>query len=62
MKVSYTDTGYNLACGSDKKGNVWEVRKSESEYHLFKNGRYETAMNNATNIMVVFNQVLRQEK
>jgi len=62
MIASYTDKGYNVACGSDKEGNVWEARYSGDEYHLFKNGRYATTMSNKSNILVLLNQVLRQEK
>jgi len=61
MVANYTDTGYNVASGSDEEGNVWEARHSGGEYHLFKNGRYATTMSTKTNIMVLLNQVLRQE-
>jgi hypothetical protein len=61
MIVSYTDKGYNVACGSDTEGNVWEARHSGGEYHLFKNGRHETTMSNKENILVLLNLVLRQE-
>ena len=61
MVASYTDTGNNLACRVDVEGNVWEVRHSGVEYHLFKNERYETTMSTKTNIMVLFNFVFRNE-
>jgi len=62
MIASYTDKGYNLACGCDEEGNVWEARYSGDEYHLFKNGRHEATMSNQANILILFSQVLRQEK
>jgi len=62
MVASYTDKGYNVACDCDEEGNVWEARYSEDEYHLFKNGRHETTMSDRTNILILFSQVLRQEK
>ena len=62
MKANYTDEGYNVACGCDTEGNVWEARHSGREYHLFKNGRYATTMSNKANILVLLNQVLRREK
>jgi len=34
--------GYNLLCSSDKKGNVWELRKVGQAYKIYKNGRYKT--------------------
>ena len=62
MTALYTDKGRNIACGSDHEGNVWEARHSGEEYHLFKNGRYQATMSTQSNIMVLFNQVLRQKK
>ena len=62
MTALYTDKGRNVACGSDHEGNVWEARHSGEEYHLFKNGRYQATMSTQSNIMVLFNQVLRQKK
>lgn len=62
MIASYTDKGYNVACGCDAEGNVWEVRRSDDAYHLFKNGRYESTMSNKTNILTLLTEVLRREK
>jgi len=62
MTAQYTDQGFNIACGSDSEGNVWEARHSGGEYHLFKNGRHQSTMSNKTNIMVLFNFVLRQKR
>jgi len=62
MKANYTDKGYNVACGCDTEGNVWEARQSADAYHLFKNGRHEATMSTRANILILFNEVLRQEK